>query len=74
MYTIERIHIWTAIIRNSRSVFKNYLTVLSKYAVYKRLDPRKPIKKLADAGFRATVMPPWTIMDGLPIGFIHAER
>jgi hypothetical protein len=50
LYTIERIHIWTAIIRNSRSVFKNYLTVLSKYAVYKRLDPRKPIRVKCVAG------------------------
>jgi hypothetical protein len=36
--------------------------------------PRPLVKKLVEAGFRVTVMPPWTIMNNLPVGFIHAER
>jgi len=36
--------------------------------------PRPLVKKLMEAGFKVTVMSPWITMNGLPVGFIHAER
>jgi len=36
--------------------------------------PRPLVKKLVEAGFKVTVMSPWTTMNGLPVGFIHAEK
>jgi hypothetical protein len=36
--------------------------------------PRPLVEKLVKAGFKVTVMSPWTTMNGSPVGFIHAER
>jgi hypothetical protein len=52
------------------SVLKMFKEIVIEY----HGSPRSLVKKLVAAGFRVTVMPPWTVMDGLPVGFIHAER
>jgi hypothetical protein len=50
MHLIKRTHIWMTIFHDSRRVFKNYLTALLKYAVYKR---RHRIKLLELNAFSA---------------------
>lgn len=36
--------------------------------------PRPLVEKLAEADFKVTTMPPWTVINNKPVGFIHAER
>jgi len=51
-------------------VLKRFKEVVIEY----HGSPRPLVKRLAEAGFKVTVMSPWTTMNGLPVGFIHAEK
>jgi hypothetical protein len=68
----KRLHIWIEISQSSKRVFKNYLTTLLKYTVYKRLDPCKTIRvKCVTGGERAlTVSEIYRLLLGLRTGSI----